>query len=158
MLDRFGTFAITIASINRSIQKIKSLEMKALNLKGTHVMCLYFLGKEPEGLTASQLCRLCGEDKAAISRTLSELSEKDYIHPAPSPSASSGKRGYRARIFLTEKGKSSIAYINHRVSHVLAIADPGLTDQQREDFYHTLALISDQLKAYIQAEKERQLS
>lgn len=63
MFDRFETFATTIATINRYVQKIKSMEMKTLGLKGTHVMCLYSLGKHPEGLTATQLCRLCGEDK-----------------------------------------------------------------------------------------------
>ena len=81
MFDRFETFATTIATINRYVQKIKSMEMKTLGLKGTHVMCLYSLGKHPEGLTATQLCRLCGEDKAAISRTITELTEKDLCAP-----------------------------------------------------------------------------
>lgn len=150
MLDRFGTFATTIASISRSVQKIKSLEMKPLGLKGTHVMCLYFLGKEPEGLTASQLCRLCGEDKAAISRSISDLTQKSLVHTV----SAGQQRTYRAKIFLTEKGKESIAYINERVSHVLDVVGAGLTDSQRDSFYQSLALISNNLKTYIETEAE----
>ena len=49
------------------------MEMTELGLKGTHVMCLFFLHHTPEGLTAAQLCQLCAEDKAAISRTIATL-------------------------------------------------------------------------------------
>ena len=79
MFDRFETFVTTISTIHRYMQKIKSTEMKTLGLKGTHVMCLYSLGKHPEGLTATQLCRLCGEDKAAISRAITELTDKKFV-------------------------------------------------------------------------------
>ena len=53
--------------------------MTEFGLKGTHVMCLFFLHHTPEGLTAAQLCQLCAEDKAAISRTIATLKEKGYI-------------------------------------------------------------------------------
>ena len=148
MYDRFETFATTIASINRSVQKIKSQEMKALGLKGTHAMCLYSLGKHPDGLTATQLCRLCGEDKAAISRTISELTEKEYII-TDSPA---NKRVYRAKIFLTEKGRRSFSYISRRIDHVLDIVGAGLTPRQRNDFYRSLSLIAGNLKLYMDME------
>lgn len=79
MFDRFETFTTTITQINRCIQKIKSHEIGSWGLKGTHVMCLYSLGKKPEGLTAAQLSKVCGEDKAAVSRTISELTEKNFV-------------------------------------------------------------------------------
>ena len=137
MFDRFETFATTIATINRYVQKIKSMEMKTLGLKGTHVMCLYSLGKHPEGLTATQLCRLCGEDKAAISRTITELTEKDFVRSE----ASREKRAYRSRISLTEKGK-----------YALDVVGNGLSDDQRKTFYYALDLISNNLKIYIETE------
>ena len=148
MFDRFETFATTIATINRYVQKIKSMEMKTLGLKGTHVMCLYSLGKHPEALTATQLCRLCGEDKAAISRTITELTEKDFVRSE----ASREKRAYRSRISLTEKGKYSMTYINDRVNHALDVVGNGLSDDQRKTFYYALDLISNNLKIYIETE------
>lgn len=145
MQDRFETFATTITAIYRCIQKIKDRDMTALGLKGTHVMCLYILGKQPDGLTAAQLCDLCGEDKAAISRTVSELSEKNYIKLEVQPQ----KRAYRARIRLTEQGKKAIRYINDRINSALEAVGTGLNEAQRSEFYQALTHIADNLKQYI---------
>lgn len=76
MTDRFETFTTDIASIYKSIQKIKKYEMNKIGLKGTHVTCMNLLNNTPEGLTASEICLLAKEDKAGISRALSELFEK----------------------------------------------------------------------------------
>ena len=45
MLQRFQDFVTGITQCYRSIQKIKSTEMTEFGLKGTHVMCLFFLGQ-----------------------------------------------------------------------------------------------------------------
>ena len=68
MENRFETFSGSIVQLNRCLQKIKDLEMRRLGLRANHAMCLYYLGRHPEGLTATQLTDLCREDKAAISR------------------------------------------------------------------------------------------
>ena len=72
MDHRFETFSLSILELNRYLQKIKELEMKQFGLKANHTMCLYYLGQHPEGLTATQLTELCKEDKAAVSRCLSQ--------------------------------------------------------------------------------------
>lgn len=144
MLDRFETFATTIVRINRYVQKIKSMEMSAVGLRGTHVMCLYSLGKAPEGLTAARLCEICGEDKAAISRTVSELVNGQYI-----TAGESGKRAYRARLRLTEKGRDTLTYINERVDCALDSVGEDLSDRRREDLYDMLAQIETQLRQYV---------
>ena len=76
MDHRFETFSLSILELNRYLQKIKELEMKQFGLKASHTMCLYYLGQHPEGLTATQLTELCKEDKAAVSRCLSQLSDR----------------------------------------------------------------------------------
>ena len=81
MLHRFSAFVGGITECYKYIQRIKAAEMTEFGLKGTHVMCLFYLAQNPEGLTAAQLCALCQEDKAAISRTLSELAEKGFLLP-----------------------------------------------------------------------------
>ena len=58
MTDRFETFTTDIASIYKSIQKIKKYEMNKIGLKGTHVTCMNLLNNTPEGLTASEICLL----------------------------------------------------------------------------------------------------
>ena len=84
MIHRFEQLTTGVSQIYKNIQRIKTLEMRSLGLKGTHVMCLYFLSSHPDGLTASDLCALCKENKAGISRILSDLKEQDlYITPTP---------------------------------------------------------------------------
>ena len=72
MEERYETFTTLIGSISRSIRRIKSEEMAAFGLKGPHVSCLYYLSLN-DGLTAAALCERCGEDKAAVSRSLDYL-------------------------------------------------------------------------------------
>ena len=125
MDHRFETFSLSILELNRYLQKIKELEMKQLGLKASHTMCLYYLGQHPEGLTATQLTELCKEDKAAVSRCLSQLSDRQLVvceQPADH------KRSYRSRYMLTVQG---------------------LTEERRRDFYGALAIISENLSDYL---------
>ncbi|MGN0506136.1 MAG: MarR family winged helix-turn-helix transcriptional regulator [Lachnospiraceae bacterium] len=149
MDDRFETFAHTIAQLNRAIQKIKSLEMNEVGLKGTHTMCLYYLGKHPEGLTSAELSLLCHEDKAAVSRSIATLESHHLIES----SSGSGKREYRAKLFLTDKGKEIADFIRNKIREFLAIGGAGLTDEDREQFYSYLRLIAGNLKRYLDAEE-----
>ena len=147
MTDRFETFAMTISAINRCIQKIKAREMEAVGLKSTHVMCLYNLGKTEDGLTASRLCDICKEDKAAISRSVNELVKKGYV----SLDMGEEKRAYRTKILLTPKGRETVKYINRRIELALDKVGEGLDEDQREQFYQSLSLIGENLHRYADA-------
>ena len=52
MLHRFSAFVGGITECYKYIQRIKAAEMTEFGLKGTHVMCLYYLRQNPTGLTA----------------------------------------------------------------------------------------------------------
>lgn len=45
-MKRFENFTFLINKIYRDIQKIKLFELKKYGLKGSHMMCLYHLGRE----------------------------------------------------------------------------------------------------------------
>ena len=79
MIQRFEEFVSLISNIHKDIQKIKQDRMKQFGLSGNHVMCLFYLAKHEEGLTAANLCQLMSVNKAAVSRTLAELIEKEYV-------------------------------------------------------------------------------
>ena len=68
MQDRFERFVVSITELHRYLQKLKELEMGQMDLKAGYTMCLYYLGKHPEGLTATQLTELCKEDKVPVFR------------------------------------------------------------------------------------------
>ena len=77
MQQRFETFTVLISGINRNIRRIKTEEMEEFDLKSHHVSCIYYLYMQ-DGLTARELCDLCEEDKANISRALDFLEKQGY--------------------------------------------------------------------------------
>lgn len=138
MLQRFESFVTGITVCYKYLQRIKSTEMTEFGLKGIHVMCLFFLSHSEEPLTAAQLCQLCAEDKAAISRALSILTEKGLLK--------TGEKKYRAQLQLTEEGIQVALKIDELVLHWVTSGGDGLSDEERSTFYYCLNLISENLR------------
>ena len=145
MFQRFDAFVSGITSCYKYIQRIKSLEMTEFGLKGTHVMCLYYLRQNPAGLTASQLCGLCAEDKAAISRTVSELKSRGYI-------TTLSEKAYRAMLTLTAAGQEVARKFDHLIEGWVSAGGDGLTDEERFGFYKALSSITENLRSRIESE------
>lgn len=141
MKERFETFVTAIMQIYRSIQRIKSQEMAAFGLKGTHVMCLFQLQQHPDGLTGGQLAQLCDEDKAAISRSVAELRSCGLVQV---PEGSS--RRYRVQITLTEQGRAVTQQMDSRIIEAVLNAAQGYSREEREIFYRVLLQIADNLQ------------
>ena len=140
MKERFKTFTVLISKINRNIKKIKNQEMAEYGLRSVHVTCLYYLNSA-ESLTATELCELCEEDKATISRGLDFLEEKGYIICQ----TQLGKR-YKSALLLTEKGAEIAKKITDKINFVLDEICIDLTEEQRLEFYKSLTVISDSLE------------
>jgi DNA-binding MarR family transcriptional regulator len=145
MIQRFDAFVSGITTCYKYIQRIKSMEMTEFGLKGTHVMCLYYLRQNPTGLTASQLCGLCAEDKAAISRTVSELRSRGYI-------TTLSQKAYRAMLTLTATGQEVARKFDHLIEGWVSTGGDGLTEEERSDFYKALSSITDNLRSRIESE------
>ena len=139
MQKRFKEFTVLLANINRCIYKIKTEEMSGFNLKSSHVSCLYYLYKE-DSLTAKELCYICGEDKANISRALKYLENEGYLIC----DAKTQKR-YQSLLKLTDKGYKVGQYIAKKIDAVLNYASEGLTEEYRQIMYQSLNLINDNL-------------
>ena len=148
MIQRFEVFVNAITAINRSINKLKMQEMKSFGLKGTHVMCLFQLQKHPDGLTSAMLTQLCDEDKAAISRALSELSKKELIVYEEVP----GQRRYRSLITLTQEGKDITTKMYEKIMHAVGAGAQGYSDEERDTFYHVLLLVTKNLQTAAEGE------
>ena len=139
MEERFETFTVLINRISRNIRKIKNHEMADYGLRSAHVSCLYYLYRERE-LTATDLCERCEEDKATISRALEYLETNGYL----CCNSKSAKR-YKSPITLTEKGKTVAKKIADKIDNVLDAISTSLTDEERQAFYKSLAIISESL-------------
>lgn len=139
MKERFQTFTVLIAKISRNIKKIKNQEMAEYGLRSVHVTCLYFL-YSAETLTATELCDLCEEDKATISRGLDFLEANGYI-----VCKTNRTKRYKSALTLTEKGMAVGKKITDKIDVILDEICIDLTEEQRTEFYRSLAIISDSL-------------
>ena len=77
--DRYMMLTTRIAGITHSIQQIKNIALKPYGLKGRTVNCLFHLYRCGGGITLLELAKLCGEDKAAISRCVTDLRKMGYV-------------------------------------------------------------------------------
>lgn len=142
MENRFETFTSLIMSINRYVQKIKDNEMKEFGLKGNQVLCLYYLNNANDGLQFGQLCSLCNEDKAAVSRTIKDLQKKELI-----ALVNNEDKKYKNAIKLTAAGKKISAKIALKVNAFLDIGGAGINDDERTLLYSVLNKIANNLKS-----------
>ena len=142
MEERFKTFTVLISKISRSIKKIKTEEMVEFNLKSPHVSCLYYIFKM-NTLTATELCDICQEDKASVSRSIDYLEENGYI-----VCESVLKKRYKSNLYLTEKGREVAEQITIKIDRILDIASEGLTEENRIILYESLKLIDKNLDKF----------
>lgn len=148
-MDRFETFTGSVLELGRYLQKLKELEMKPFGLRANHVMALYYLGKNPEGLTVTELTEACREDKAAVSRCAAHLVERGLV----SGNYPENKRSYRTKLCLTDSGRELVCKLNERVEAVMTGGRNGLTQEQSENLYTAMEIILNNLSRYI-AERE----
>ena len=139
MEERFETFTVLIGQISRSIYKLKTMEMAGYDLRSSHVSCLYYLYKM-KSLTAKELCDICAEDKANISRAVKYLEENGYLR-----CESKRVKRYQSPLILTEKGEEIGKRIAFRIDRILSRAGDGVSEEDRRIMYRSLAVIRDNL-------------
>ncbi len=140
MEERFQLFTTLIAKCARTVKKIKSSEMSEYNLKGLHVSCLYYAYISKNPLTATELCEICDEDKANISRAIDALEKGQFV-----TCNSKTQKKYNCPILLTPKGTVIAKNLAEKIDGIVALASQGLSEENRKIFYSSLTLISNNL-------------
>lgn len=140
MKERFETFTMLINRISRNIRKIKKQEMAEYDLKSAHISCLYYLYSF-DGLTATDLCEKCEEDKATISRSLDYLEKRGFL-----TYETKNIKRYRSPINLTDFGTTVAQKIADKIDCALQQVGMGLSEEERVSFYKSLFIISKNLE------------
>ena len=140
---RFEDFVGIINALSKEIQRIKNAEARRLGFRGSDVMCLYYLVKYPDGLTASELARMVDVSRAAMSRTVAHLAEDGFVEVGGSDEEASR---YRAPIRLTEKGLEAARPLDDIIRRVLDEAGGELALRQRMQMYDSLNHILEKLR------------
>ena len=142
---RFEDFVGIISALNKEIQRIKNAEAHRLGFRGADVMCLYYLVRHPDGLTAAELARMVDVSRAAVSRTVAHLAEEGFVEVGGSDEEASR---YRALIRLTEKGYEAARPLDDIIHRVLDEAGGELALRQRMQMYDSLNHILEKLRTF----------
>ena len=143
---RFEDFVGIISALGKEIQRIKTAEAKRLGFRGSDVMCLYYLVKNSEGLTASELARMVDVSRAAMSRTIAHLAEDGFVEVGDTEEGDASR--YRAPVRLTDKGIEAARPLDDIIHRVLDEAGGELAMRQRLQMYDSLNHILERLRTF----------
>lgn len=139
---RFEDFVGLVNALHKEIQRIKAAEAARLGFKGADVMCLYYLVKNPDGLTGSELARAADVSRAAMSRTIARLEEDGLVEVGDAGEATK----YRVPVRLTARGSEVARPIGDIVGRVLDETGGTLAEAQRAQMYDSLNHILNRLR------------
>lgn len=114
--------------------------MSKYGLKGSHAQYLLVLLNSDGGLSATEFCRLCDKDKAAISRTVTELERERLIQKSQN-----GAGVYRVKYSLTGKGEKIATELSRVASVAVKKANAGIGENELLAFYNTLDVFAKNL-------------
>ena len=141
MVERFARFSLAIFEISRCWHKLAAEEMAAHGLKGAHAIYLAAMYRRGDGVTAPQLCELCGRDKSDVSRTVAILQEKGFV-----TKEGVNQSLYRGVLKLTGEGRAAAEQVCQRASLAVEMAGGSLSGEEREGFYRALESIAGRLR------------
>lgn len=131
--DRFLRFSFAIDQIAKNLQKIKNEKLARFGLRSMHLMCLFQLDKNPDGLTGTELARRCQVDKAFVSRVTGDLCGAEYV-------SYSNRQGshYNNKFVLTEAGRAVMAQVRIILEDAVEQVTAGISEEQLLQFYQIL--------------------
>lgn len=138
--NRFEVLVVLTNNILKSIQRLKMQKMRNYGLTGAHTNCICRLEQAGEiGLTQLELVQREMMDASQISRVLRELMEKGFVKV-------DGEEGrYRRRYALTESGLVIAQDVRAMIKEVSDFVMEGISISEREEFFRTLAHLSENL-------------
>jgi len=135
--QRFSAFLIKTERISKNIKRIKDSVMDKYGLRSGHVMCLFQLRQYEEGLSATELVKLCGVDKAMISRVTRELLSEEYITKIHNDD----NRTYNQRYSLTKKGEAATKGIDDAITEIFSAIDRDIPPEKMKIFNEVFDII-----------------
>jgi DNA-binding MarR family transcriptional regulator len=145
--NHFEVFSTSIAQLIKAMQFLKSRKMAQYGLKGTTALCLCQILDSEGGLTAGELAELGEIDKAQVSRSMAELSEKGFVTRGDEEN-----RRYKLKYQLTPKGRAAAEDITAAVRRVQDTVSKDISDADLNIFYSTLYKLCENFAALLEEE------
>ena len=147
---RFEKFTLLIDGIHKSIHNLKITIAPHLGVKGVHVLWVWELLKNPDGLTAAELAMRSMVNRSLVSREIEALREGGYV-----VLSLDGGNKYNGKLRLTDKGRELAQTIGGEVMRIQDAVDEGISEAELDAFYKTLEKLNDNFKKYNAENKEK---
>ena len=147
---RFEKFTLLIDGIHKSIHNLKITIAPHLGVKGVHVLWVWELLKNPDGLTAAELAMRSMVNRSLVSREIEALTEGGYVILALD-----GGNKYNGKLRLTEKGRELAESIGGEVVRIQNAVDEGISKEELDAFYLTLEKLNNNFRNYNAKNKEK---
>lgn len=132
--ERFMRFVNLIDGVHKNVQKLRLDNAAEFGMKSVHIFWVYELALHPEGLSATELAAKTNIDRSLISREISALESKGFIHI----DKQSGKRTYNSKLTLTDSGKAAAEKIKNLAIKFQNIANNNVSQDELIIFYSVL--------------------
>ena len=137
LIDRYALFRIYVENLSKNLQKYENGKMSSLSMRGIHALCLFQMGKRPDGMTAAELSAACEVDKALISRVVADLLELGHIvHKNPE------KTKYRSLLVLTPSGKACLRQVTLWVCDAIRDLKEEITIDELNAFFKVIGILN----------------
>lgn len=147
---RFKKFTLLIDGIHKSIHNLKITIAPHLGVKGVHVLWVWELLKNPDGLTAAELAMRSMVNRSLVSREIEELREGGYV-----VLELDGGNKYNGKLRLTDKGRELAESIGGEVVRIQDAVDEGISEEELDAFYLTLEKLNNNFLKYKEQNKEK---
>lgn len=139
-MENFSAFALSLESLNKNINKIKSAKISEFGIRAAHFNCLMHIDLSSDGLTPTEISKDCGIDKAFVSRTTADLIKGGFIKT--NEKFNDGRK-YRNKYILTEKGKAVIFEIKALIEKFFADVSGKISEYDMRCFLKVMSAISE---------------
>ena len=131
---RFEKFTLLIDGIHKSIHNLKITIAPHHGVKGVHVLWVWELLKNPDGLTAAELAMRSMVNRSLVSREIEALTEGGYV-----VLALDGGNKYNGKLRLTDKGRKLAESIGGEVMRIQNAVDEGIDKEELDAFCAALS-------------------
>ena len=150
---RFEKFTLLIDGIHKNINRIKVDTAPTFGVKGVHVLWVYELLMNPQGLTATELAARSMVNRSLVSREIEELKRGGYI-----ASTNESSTRYNEKFSLTESGRSLADKICKEILFVQDSVNTGISEEELASFYSTLQKLNTNFEKLAKSNRKRRKS
>lgn len=139
-MKQFKAFSITLANIEKNLHKARCEHMAKYGLRSSHLTCMIQINAREDGLSPTEISKVCSIDKAFVSRITSELFSLNLIKV--NEKFDDGRK-YKQKYVLTEQGLSLVGEIKDLIGDIVDRASEDISDYEMRIFYKVLFSIDE---------------